>query len=154
MANYNGITRTNYFSVKDAAAFEELIGKTAATEDTLTIIKETVNGAEKFGFYTEGTILGIPSDEVGEDQGAEADEAWDDDGEYNMYAFEKKLQELVADDDAIIITEVGNEKMRYLHGGVTVITSKRVAYKTLQGAALDIARESLENPDWQTRNDY
>ena len=66
------------------------------------------------------------------------------------------LQKCVADDDAIIFIESGHEKLNYVAGCGTIITSKQIEHVDLLGVVLRKADEILGNPDWHknTRVDY
>ena len=64
------------------------------------------------------------------------------------------LQEVVADDDSIIIFESGNEKMRYVIGSATIITSSECEYIDIRDVATDMAAKMLKNPSWKTKCEY
>lgn len=139
MANYYCTIRTNYFHVKDEEAFRTLIKETHC-EDTMHIFEDKdKNGNKVFGFGTYGTIFGIPID--GEE-------------EEDYSSFENNLQSLVADDDAIIIFEAGYEKLRYVVGVATIITSKNVNCILLANEAIAKARTMLNNQEWDTKCMY
>ena len=79
----------------------------------------------------------------------------DDDFEDCDYdEFVNGLSELVAEDDAIIILESGNEKLRYVTGCALVITSKDSEYMEIDALAAQRAAEMLGNPGWQTKTCY
>ena len=61
---------------------------------------------------------------------------------------------LVAEDDAIIILESGNEKLRYLMGSALVITSTGADYMEIDAIAAKRAAEMLGHPGWQTKTCY
>lgn len=62
--------------------------------------------------------------------------------------------EHVAEDDAVIIMESGNEKLRYVTGCATIITSKGVDGVDVVDIAIQKARELLGNPTWDSQCDY
>ena len=147
MANYYGNTRTNYFHVKDEAAFREFMGKVAGDEDGIDLWDDEKDdqGNTLFGFGLYGCIAGIPIpvlDENGQDTG---------ETENDFDAFTDGLQQHVAEDDAIIIFEAGHEKLRYVGGGAVIITAKDTKYIDLQTAACKKAAELLQNEKWTTR---
>ena len=146
MANYCCTIRTNYFHVKDEATFRALMDRVYGYEDGIELWKERdANGNTVFGFGVYGGISGL--------RNAGADE--DDDYDESSYdEFLDGLQECVADDDAIIILEAGNEKMRYVIGAATVITSDQFAYLDIADLAKQKASEFLSNPSWQTQCTY
>ena len=126
MATFEATTRTNYFHVKDVEKFKKLINDLPYGRVFETLGK---NGEDVFGF---GWYECMPDEEE----------------------FYNELQKLVADDDAIIIFMVGNEKLRYLTGIARIITSTKQDYVDLTTMATTCAAELLENPNWSTRCDY
>jgi hypothetical protein len=140
MANYNATIRTNYFSVTDEARFRKIIANCCGSDENLMLF-EAEDDSGKFGFGCYGSVLGIP---VGED----------DYPDYDIDAFYEALQEILSDGDAIIITEVGHEKLRYLLGVCTVITKREIRSIDLSVKAIALAGEMLGNADFMTRMDY
>jgi hypothetical protein len=140
MANYCATIRSNYFSVKDEVKFRELMNSCSA-EDEIYVF-EAEDGSGKFGFGCYGSISGIP---VGENE---------DETEEDLDAFYDALQEVLSEGDAIIITEIGNEKLRYLIGTCTVITSCEIRVFNLGDQSVKLAREMLEDNGFRTRMDY
>lgn len=140
MANYYAYTRTNYFGVKDEEKFRNIISSLVG-ENTFRVWKKDVDGKQKFGFGSECNILGKinPSAE---------------DEEYYSDEWIQDLQAIVDEDDAIIITEVGYEKLCYLVGGVIVITSNSVTYGNIESLGLSLARDALKNPKFETQMHY
>lgn len=63
----------------------------------------------------------------------------------------QELQKIVAENDAIIITEVGNEKLRYLLGVSVVITRRGIRVLRLDDIAWQTAKEMLDNHDFYTQ---
>lgn len=151
MANYNCATRTNYFEVKDAEALKSLIAKTHSGEDKISIFTRTdkETGKTLYGFGCYSSIDGIPSP-----QKNEKSKELGDDLELDHELFVKELQKIVADDDAIIITEAGNEKLRYVCGDSTIITAKEVRTIDLKNAAKVAAKQMLNNKDWSSIMSY
>lgn len=60
----------------------------------------------------------------------------------------------MADDDAVIIMESGAEKLRYVAGLATVITSNDCEYLDIGQLAVQKASSMLGSPVWSTRCDY
>ncbi len=140
MANYYGAIRSNYFRVKNEEEFKKLIDNVTA-EDEVYVFNETSNTGEKlFGFGCNGSIYGLCS----EDEDCELD--YDD--------FVRELQDVVAEDDAIIIMEAGHEKLRYIVGTALVVTSSDAYLVDATTEAKKKAREFLGNPNWETRTEY
>lgn len=140
MANYVCAMRTNYFRVKDEEAFKELMSR-VISEDCDVWEKTTDAGEKLFAFGGYSSIDGVHP------KGMPEDEDYD---EFEVDDFLNELADCVADDDAVLIFEGGHEKLRYITGSVTVVTSKDVKYIDIDSAGRDAAREMLCNPDWQT----
>lgn len=153
MSNYIASIRTNYFSVTDPEKFKAIIASCRAEYDITIIDDKQADGSIKFGFYCYGSIQGLPDKE-----GSSLDEiigAEDDyDCESSIDLFFDALQDILPDGEAIIITEVGYEKMRYLVGYCTVITRNDVQGVDVQDKALELARNILQNNDFTTKMDY
>ena len=149
MANYYSTVRTNYFHVNDEEKFRNVMRRVYGCEDTVELWEEKdKDGKTVFGFGAYGGISGLqtaPKDE-GEDPYYLDDVSYDD--------FLDALQECVADNDAIIILESGSEKMRYVVGAATVITSKESQYLNITDLAVEAASKMLQNPNWKTVCDY
>jgi hypothetical protein len=140
MANYYATIRTNYFSVTDEEKFRRIIGSCSAEDDIL--IFDSEDGTGKVGFACMGSIYGIPPTED------------EDDTESDLDAFYDALQAIIAEDDAIIITEVGYEKLRCLIGHCTVITWNEIQYIDVRNKAVELAGTLLNNKSFSTRMDY
>lgn len=133
MANYEATVRTNYFSVKDPIALKELIDSVDA-EDTVSLFThELPDGSMQYGFGCYGSLFGI--------QG-------------NIDTFYEALQKLVCENDAILIFEVGYEKLRYVVGCCTVITSTDMQCVDIRQQAVALAAKLLNHPNYNTRLDY
>lgn len=147
MANYCCAVRTNYFHVKDSEAFRKFM-EVVYAEDTIEVWEdEDGDGVPVFAFGCYGMIAGLKGD----------DEV--DDCSYD--GFIDGLQKCVADGDAVIIFEAGNEKLRYVIGSATIITSKECDYLDITGMAIRRAQELVGNSvgqtrayNWKTKVDY
>lgn len=93
MANWYGMSRTNYFRVKDESAFYEW----AETLDA-----EVINDDEgRFGL-------------LGNDEGYFPSSRWDEEsGEYADVDFPTELIDHLEDGEVVVFITVGNEKSRY-----------------------------------------
>jgi hypothetical protein len=140
MANYYAIIRTNYFGVTDEAKFREIVDSCRA-EDTIHIFGAD-DGSGKIGFGCSGSIYGIPASED------------EDDMEDDLDAFYDALQSVLAEGDAIIITEIGYEKLRYLIGYCSIITKDDIQSIDVRSKAIELARVMLNNPEFTTEMDY
>lgn len=144
MANYMGYTRTNYFHVTDEDAFELFTNHLIADEDEVKVFNSTdKDGNKTYGFYAYGPIHYV--DET------DADDWYDDIDDYLLI---QEAQKIIAPDDALIITEIGHEKMRYFVGYSLVITKNGYQGINLANETLNVARELLNNPQFETQLDY
>lgn len=137
MANYECVSRTNYFHVKDAETFREFMDSVIADDLHLWEEKDNDNNTV-FAFGCEGTIYGIP----------------DENGDSRLDLFFIKLQKHIADNDAVILMEAGHEKLRYVTGYATVVTRTDIQTLGIETFALEKAKEMLNNPDFETKTDY
>lgn len=136
MANYYAYVRINYFHVKDAAAFREFIASIGSTEGDKV---ELIEGKDKEG----NPIFGF---------GCHGQPAFPEADSYEGIL--ESLSELVADDDAVIIMEIGHEKLNYLAGEARIITSKEAKCITIADQAIQTAREMLGEAKWETKTEY
>ena len=140
MADYYGKTRTNYFSVTDEAKFRQIIASCGATDELVLHEEKLDDGNIQYMFYCEGSILGLPDK--------------DDDADYDYDAFCIALQQVLPDGDAILITTIGWEKIRYFVANCDVVTNREFKSIDLQREAVKLAGVLLGNPDYATRMDY
>lgn len=144
MADYICAVRTNYFRVKDEEKFREFASKIHSVDNDFEIWeKKDVNGKTMFGFGCCSRLIGVIP---------EGDYTEDPDDSY--CEFIAGLQENVAEDDAVIIYEVGREKLRYLGGYARVITSKEHKFLNISEFAVKQARSMLNNQEWSTQSSY
>lgn len=146
MANYCCATRTNYFRVKDPDSFRKFMSNVCTDESHLDIWEEKKNGQTVFGFGGYCQILGMPIYPDDDPDG------YPDDYDYDEFV--NGLADHVADDDAVIVLESGNEKLRYLVGSAMVVTSKDSRYMEINDLAAKAAAEMLGNPEWKTQLAY
>ena len=151
MANYESTMRTNYFKVKDEEKFKALMDTVSAVD--MHLFEDTTSdGAKLFGFGCYGCISGVPMDTDGNYVEVSVDN--NDDYDYDYDVFLVELQKHVAEDDAIIITEAGYEKLRYVNGSSIVITSKEIKYLDITNLAFIEAKKMLNNEKWETQTEY
>lgn len=116
-------------------------------EDLKIFSKVDSNGNKLYGFGGYGRISGYFNNE---DDFEDSDEAWD-----NAYDnFVDGLTKHVTEDDAVLIFEVGEEKLRYVIGSVTIITSRGYLYKDIESVGIEIAKQLLDNYDYTTQCSY
>ena len=141
MANYYGFTRTNYFAVKDEERFRQVVASCQASEEAPEVWEKTAEGQTLLAFGCYGSLSGFPCED-------------EEDCECDLDAFHNTLQQVVADGHAIIITEVGYEKLRYLVGDCTVITSQKIDYTNLRDVGLTKAQQLLKDPQYNPVMEY
>jgi hypothetical protein len=139
MANYNAFIRTNYFAVTDEVEFRKIIASVCAEDEVSVFEQPQPDGTMKFGFGLYGGIYGLPTNPDDEDEDPEMD------------SFESALQTVLAPDDAILMTEIGYEKLRYLTAICKIITKNVIQYMDLRDSALATAKELLDDPDSRPR---
>lgn len=146
MAQYYCTTRTNYFRVKDEDAFNALMARVYTGEDAVSVwTKEDEDGIKRFAFGCHDSISGVANSQ--DDEDPDADEASYDE-------FVSELQKVVDPEDAIIIMETGHQKLQFVAGDATIVTSDAVKYISLREMAIQIARGLLQNPEWKTTCEY
>ena len=144
MANYISFTRSNYFRVTDPEAFKRIINRVITDEDSLELWERTENGTTYYGFGAYSSICGLRH---------EAEDA-DNGDEFEVEAVYEALSKVVAPDDAIIITEIGYEKLRYLTAYAVVITCEKTELVELRETSVNVACSLLGNPNFDTRMEY
>lgn len=141
MANYHCAIRTNYFHVKDSELFRQFMTRVYGADGSVELWegKDTDNQAV-FAFGSYGEISGLRD-------ALDADEAGYD-------VFIRGLQQHIREDDAVIILEVGREKLCYLVGGAEIITCNGLEHLDISDLAQHHAAIMLGNPNWETSLDY
>lgn len=149
MANYNGVSRTNYFQVTDEERYAHLFkGITGSEDEVLSFDKETPDGTVLHGFGAYGGLLWSPAK-------ADGEEDWEDYDDTDSFdTFLTELQKILPDGEAFVLMETGHEKLRYLTGYFTVATNKDVRYGDLTTLAREQARTMLNDKDWRLNIEY
>lgn len=154
MANSIYKTRTNYVHVSDEERFREICRLcTTSDGDRLTVItSKDDNGKPVIGFYTESDVDGYLLDEKNNIADVDADD-FDDESDYETSydRFLKDIQSVLDPADALIITTIGYEKMRWLIGNTTIVTCNDIKHSNLESLSLCMAREMLNKPEWNTK---
>lgn len=105
MSNYECASRTNYFSVTNEEAFESISGKLRSNDGCdVSVWTKTVNGTKKYAFGTYGEIQ------------------YDGTPILDSEEFLVEMQAILPDGEAVVIEEMGHEKLRYLSGVAYIIT--------------------------------
>ena len=143
MANYECTIRSNFFHVKDVEEFREFMRHVHSLEGFINLFEKVdESGRITFSFGTYGPIFGYVNGADEENEDFDADIAYD--------AFVNGLQRYVAEDDAVIIAEAGNEKLRSVVGTVLVITNSDTKYLEIWEIAVETARKILKNVNYNT----
>lgn len=156
----NYATRTNYFHVTDPEALKNLLARVHVGEDKIDLFltRKDNDGNQLYGFGCEDSIQGLPvrpyTDPDAELEEVNPDELEDEDFEYSYDLFVKELQTLLPPGEVCIILESGHDKLRSVFGDVLVITHDETKYNSLRNMALAMARQILNNPNWDTELDY
>ena len=140
MANYYGVTRTNYFRVTDEESYKRLYEGLVSEEFIEDFTYEDKDGNIYHGFGSYGVIDWI-------------DRSLDE-YECDFYYFLKELQKILPDDEAFIFMESGYEKLRYVTGVAIVVTNKEIRSNNISNWAIDEARDMLGNPKFQTKLEF
>lgn len=131
MANYECVVRTNYFHVTDEGKFRGLLERfLPASCEVFTRVDDKGKNLVAFGSNEE---IDWPEDDS---------------------TFISGLQECLAENDSIIVLEVGNEKLSYLVGAASIITRSGVETIDLISLAMNKAAEMLGNPNYTTQCEY
>lgn len=132
MGNYSGVLRTNYFRVFDEDQFEDLMDKVEVDDarglEVTSVLDKDGERLYRFGGY--GAIIGIP-----DASGNFGDDAYDN--------FLQALQNYVAVDDAIIIMEIGHEKLNDVYASATIVTCDDTDFIDLQDISATRAADLL-----------
>ena len=139
MANYEEISRTNYFRVTDEERYQELFNHLTSEGKIYDFTRTDKDGIiwHAFGgFY----CIHYKVDENDE---------WEDRDE-----FFSEIQEILPDDEALIFMSAGYEKLKYVTGFSVIVTNKDIQYVDIISDAIIKARVMLNNPKWNTETDY
>ena len=142
MSVFNCVSRTNHFHVKDVDAFCAFMKRVQGEDCTVDLFMEQdADGKPVFCFGSYGYILGVT------DCGAspESPDFYDVAYEYML----TELQRHVADGDAIVLIEVGHEKLNFVRSAAVVITSSSVAQLDFMTAITELCRGRLGSDSWE-----
>ena len=137
MANYKSVGRTNYFRVTDEKRWEELFKYICTNDGKCDYSKKADDGTILHCFACEGGLDYIEPD------------SYDSELDY----FIEELQKILPDDEAMIYTEGGHKKHRYVTGLSLVVTSTTIDWLLLPDLALGVARNHL-GKDFNTEMTY
>ena len=135
MANYMGVSRTNYFRVTDESKYQELFNNLCSEDEIHDFTKEK-DGVIYHGFGCYGSVEYMVNVTV-------EGESEEDDYEYDFDTFLKELQQIIPDDEAFMYFESGYEKLRYVTGFVIVCTNKEIKSMSLESWAITQVKQLL-----------
>lgn len=135
MSNYESCTRTNYFTVSNEEKLKDIVEHIKWENGELDFLNKE-NG--KWAFGGCGSICGLGS----------SDDEWEPNDVYEA------LQKIIVPGDAIIITEIGHEKLGYLNAYSVIITCDEIEVEELRTRAILKACEMLNNPKYDTQMEY
>ena len=154
MADYSGYTRTNYFKVTNEDALFKLIDECGSKDprgiEIWTFQDE--DGSKLYAFASESDLLGLPI--VNDDNNRSEEDDCVHELDFDYDDFIRELQKLLPDGEAVLITNIGKEKLCYLHGDMHVVTNKQTVRKSLHSIGIETARTLLDNAKWDTKNEY
>lgn len=134
MANYYESARTNYFRVKDEAAFKAFM--------------DTVPGCDVVGSHTKPGMFCVLFTEEGVPSVRNLDEPNEFGEDYEEFDFMEELAPHLADGSIAVLTASGAEKLRYVSGYAVAIdnTGKTVAVNIddIYGKAKKLFGENAE----------
>ena len=135
MANYYEQSRSNYFKVKDKAAFRAFLERFGGAVEMIEDDKGRV------GFLAQE---GIPSTCMPDDSGSEPEEV----------DFVSELAGHLADHEVMIVMGTGYEKMRYLVGYAVAINNKKERREIDLAQIYELAKQLTRRPKRITRAEY
>ena len=167
MANYYGTVRTNYFRVTDEAAYRRLFSGLSSDDEIQDFTKMDEKGELLHGFGSYSSVNYFPPSEgtwvdIDDEDDEDRDEDFKEEEEYyrdedcdpDFDLFLSEMQRIIHPDDAFVLMEIGNEKLRYLVGSAIVVTQKGIESIDLESEAMKKARTLLGNPKYDTRCQY
>ena len=135
MANYYEQSRSNYFKVKDKAAFQAFLDRFGGAVEMIEDDKGRV------GFLAQ---FGIPSTCMLADDGKEPEEV----------DFVSELAAYLADNEVAVVMANGYEKMRYLVGYAIAINNKKERREVDLAGIYELASQLTKKPKRITRAEY
>jgi len=152
MANYYGSARTNYFRVKDMAAFDKALENVPDIE----VVRENIPPYSAEGIVPEGFDFGGVGVLVSDgDCGGFPSQFYDDENDVDV---ELDLGTLIAehlqDGEVAILMECGAEKLRYVVGWAEAINNKGERKFIQLGDIYDLAKELTDRPKDITKAEY
>lgn len=138
MANYYGCSRTNYFRVTDEEKYNELFSNLISNEADIEDFTEEREGVLYHGFGAFDSIDYVPKNSQ----------------EFDFDLFLSELQKILPENEAFIYMESGHQKLCYITGFAIVVTKDKIANIDIRTMALKMAKQMLNNEDYDTQMEY
>lgn len=132
MANWYGTSRSNYFRVKDRAAFDAWLKTVPDIRVSEADASEDPGREGKIGLFSSGEYGDFPASRYDEDK--------DDDLPLDLLA---ELALHLADGEVAVLMTVGAEKERYVTGWAWAVDSKGATVQLSLDDIYDLAKKSL-----------
>ena len=141
MSKYNELMKSNYFALKNNTCENELrnIVSSVLAYDDVQIFSRVKDEKQTYAIGCASNVLGIYDK---------------DKGHPDMGTLYRKLQEIVAPNDAIILFAAGNDGLDYVTGSFTCITANDIKYVDMEKLAVKTAANMLDNPEYGTECSY
>lgn len=156
MSNYYASTRTNYFRVTNEEEFKKIMRLMSCFEDSVRSWTKNIDGELYYAFGTNDDISGVCNcnhcqavmkGEIEFDK-----EECEEEASYNKMC--ELLQAVINSEDAVIIVSSGHDKLRFVGGCSTIITSKEIIHKDIWENAINTVKELLSNENYDTTYSY
>lgn len=147
MANYESVTRTNYFRVTDEKRYEELYNRLRGYADQIyPFDKKTEDGTILHGFGSYGEIEYYPPELENEEDCDSTD--------LDIHNFYRELQKILPDNEVFILEQIGDENLRYLTAYAHLVTNKEIRQIVLHEEIKNMAKELTGNKDYTLNIEY
>ena len=140
MANYYTFTKTNWFRVNNEFTLKNILNKLVVIGDgDNTLIHRKYEGKDGY-FYHKllcyGDIVGPYNEEVGDYEDIEE-------------IFYRPLQKLLPENkDVFVLKYVGQEKLRFINAGYTIVTKEDIVYnnidRVIEGTVKDLTGLNID----------
>ena len=135
MSNYNSVVRTNYFKVKKDEEFLDFFKKISSENGKPRLWSRENKGKREYAFGSVGELYydGMP--------------LHDSD-------FATHMQKMIPENEAVVLEEIGNEKLRYLNASAIIITSNDYAGMDFLDVLIGKAKSILQDDSFTCDMEY
>ena len=139
MSEYGAACRTNWFRVTDPERLRRIIARAETLQGNPIMLWKSKDKQQRdvYAFGCYGTIDVYEYDT-------------DDDDDYEYSSFIADLSEILPDDEAIVISEIENEKLQYLVAYTIVVTKYEIRTVDLFNTSVQEAEEMLCDTKYAT----